>query len=162
MHHNTSLDALWTTFIKTTCIGQAWVGSKHDFARNTWWHVKQVEQGSMDMTQSKKHQVEGPIMQAKEWTRAFGRCNKWSTRVQRSQRGDHRAEENRAKEGHATTKAGRPRPAGLPYKRHPLVPVFCRQVALSFLHLCAQLFESKTTIDVAILPKLDSSNNSHP
>jgi hypothetical protein len=53
MHHNTSLDALSTTFIKTTCIGQAWVGSKYDFAGNSWWHVKQVEQGSMDMTQSK-------------------------------------------------------------------------------------------------------------
>jgi hypothetical protein len=24
-----------------------------------------------------EHQVEGPIMQAKEWTRAFGWCNKW-------------------------------------------------------------------------------------
>jgi hypothetical protein len=22
-----------------------------------------------------RHQVEGPIMQAKEWTREFGRCN---------------------------------------------------------------------------------------
>jgi hypothetical protein len=53
MHHNTSLDALSTTFIKTTCKGKAWVGSKHDFAGNSWWHVKQVEQGSMDMTQSK-------------------------------------------------------------------------------------------------------------
>jgi hypothetical protein len=53
MHHDASLDALPTTFIKTTCKGQAWVGSKHCFAGNSWWHVKQVEQGSMDMTQSK-------------------------------------------------------------------------------------------------------------
>jgi hypothetical protein len=75
MHHNTSLDALSTTFIKNTCKGQAWVGSKRDFAGSSWWHVKQVEQGSMDMTQSKKHQVQEPIMQANEWTRAFGRCN---------------------------------------------------------------------------------------
>jgi hypothetical protein len=44
--------------------------------------VKQVEQGSMDMTQSMKHQVRGPIMQEKEWTRAFGRCNSWSTLVE--------------------------------------------------------------------------------
>jgi hypothetical protein len=109
-----------------------------------------------------EHQVEGPIMQAKEWTRAFGRCNKWSMRAQRSQRGDHRTEENRAREEHATTRAGRPRPAGLPYKRRLPVPIFCRQVALSFLHLCAQVCESRTTIDIAILPKLDSSNNSHP
>jgi hypothetical protein len=55
-----------------------------------------------------------------------------------------------------------PRPAGLPYKMHLPVPVFCRQVALTFLHLCSQVFESTTTIDIAILPKLDSSNYSHP
>jgi hypothetical protein len=53
MHHDASLDALPTTFSKTTCKGQAWVGSKHCFVGNSWWHVKQVEQGSMDMTQSK-------------------------------------------------------------------------------------------------------------
>jgi hypothetical protein len=50
MHHDASLDALSTTFIKTTCKGQAWLGSKHCLAGNSWWHVKQ---GSMDMTQSK-------------------------------------------------------------------------------------------------------------
>jgi hypothetical protein len=65
-------------------------------------------------------------------------------------------------EGHATTQAGRPRPAGLRYKMHPPVPVLCRQVALSFLYLCAQVFEFRTTIDIAIVPKLDSSNNPHP
>jgi hypothetical protein len=66
MHYNTSLDSLSTTFIETTCKEQAWVGSKHNFVGNSWLHVKQVEQGSMDMTQSMKHQVEGPIMQGKE------------------------------------------------------------------------------------------------
>jgi hypothetical protein len=71
-------------------------------------------------------------------------------------------EENRAREGHAATQAGRPRPAGLPYKRSPPAPVFCRQASLSFLYLCAQVFVPRTTIDIAILPKLDSSNNSHP
>jgi hypothetical protein len=50
MHHDASLDALPTTFIKTTCKGQAWVGRKHRFAGNSWWHVKQVD---MDLTQSK-------------------------------------------------------------------------------------------------------------
>jgi hypothetical protein len=50
MHHDASLDALPTTFIKTINKGQAWVGRKHCFAENSWWHVKQ---GSMDMTQSK-------------------------------------------------------------------------------------------------------------
>jgi hypothetical protein len=57
--------------------------------------------------------------------------------------------------------AGRPRLAGLPYKWHPSVPVFCRQVALSFLYLCSQVFKSRTTIDIAILPKIVCSNNSH-
>jgi hypothetical protein len=70
-------------------------------------------------------------------------------------------EENQAREGHVATGAGQPRPVGLPYKRHPPVPVFYRQVALSFLHLCAQVFESRTTIDIDILPKLVCSNNSH-
>jgi hypothetical protein len=50
MQHDASLDALSTTFTKTTCKGKAWVGSKHFFAGNSWWHAKQ---GSMDMTQSK-------------------------------------------------------------------------------------------------------------
>jgi hypothetical protein len=57
--------------------------------------------------------------------------------------------------------AGRPRPVSLPYKWNPLVPVFCRQVALSFLSLCAQVFVPKTTVDIDILPELDCSNNSH-
>jgi hypothetical protein len=55
-----------------------------------------------------------------------------------------------------------PRPVGLPYKWRPPVPVFCRQVALSFLCLCAQVFEPRTTVDIAILPELHCSNNSHP
>jgi hypothetical protein len=28
--------------------------------------------------------------------------------------------------------------------------------------LCAQVFVPRTTVDIASLPKLDSSNNSHP
>jgi hypothetical protein len=71
-------------------------------------------------------------------------------------------EENRAREGHKATQAGQPRPAGLPYKRSPRAPLFCRQASLSFLYLCAQVFMPKTTVDIANLPKLDSSNNSHP
>jgi hypothetical protein len=66
-----------------------------------------------------RHQVEGPIMQAKEWMREFGRCNLWSARAQKSQREDHHPGENRAREGHVTTQAGRPRPASLPYKCNP-------------------------------------------
>jgi hypothetical protein len=62
---------------------------------------------------------------------------------------------------HAAPRAGRPRPAGLPYKRSPLAPVFGRQASLSFLSLCAQVFVPRTTVDIANLPKLDSSTNTH-
>jgi hypothetical protein len=55
------LDTLSSTFTKSTCKGQAWWAASMNFAGISWWHVKQVEQGSMDMTQSMKHQVEGPI-----------------------------------------------------------------------------------------------------
>jgi hypothetical protein len=71
-------------------------------------------------------------------------------------------EENRARGEHAATQAGWPRPAGLPYKRSPPAPVFCRQASLSFLSLCAQVCVSRTTVDIANLPKRDSSNNPHP
>jgi hypothetical protein len=63
-------------------------------------------------------------------------------------------EENRAREEHAATQAGRPRPAGFPYKRSPPAPVFCRQASLSFLYLCAQVFVPRTTIDIANFPSL--------
>jgi hypothetical protein len=87
-----------------------------------------------------EHQVEGPIMQAKEWTRAFGRCYKWSTRERKSQRGDDRAGRKNRARGTEPPQAGRPRPVSLPYKWHPPVLVFGRKVALSFPNLCAQVF----------------------
>jgi hypothetical protein len=71
-------------------------------------------------------------------------------------------EENGALGRHAATQTGRPRPAGLPYKRSPPAPVFCKQASLSFLSLCAQVLVPRTTIDIANIPKLDSSNNTHP
>jgi hypothetical protein len=59
------LDSLSPTFTNSTCKGQAWWAASINFAGISWWHVKQVELGSMDMTQSMEHQVEGPIMQEK-------------------------------------------------------------------------------------------------
>jgi hypothetical protein len=107
------LDTLLSTFIKSTCKGQAWVGRKHNFAGISWWHVKQVEQGSMDMTQRMKHQVEGQIMQEKEWTRAFGRCNSCSTRAGKSWRRNDRAGGKRGP-GEARGHPGRSAQAGRP------------------------------------------------
>jgi hypothetical protein len=71
-------------------------------------------------------------------------------------------EESRGGERHAATQADRPRPAVLPYKRSLPAPVFCRQASLPFLGLCAQVFVPRTTVDIANLPKLDRSNNTHP
>jgi hypothetical protein len=71
-------------------------------------------------------------------------------------------EENGALGRHVATQADRPRPAGLPYKRSPPAPVFYRQASPSFLSLCAQVFVPRTTVDIANLPKLYSSNNTHP
>jgi hypothetical protein len=71
-------------------------------------------------------------------------------------------EENGALERHAATQADRPRSAGLPYKRSLPAPIFCKQASPSFLSLCAQVFVPRTTVDIANLPKLDSSNNTHP
>jgi hypothetical protein len=47
-------------------------------------------------------------------------------------------------------------------KEPPPAPVFCRQASLSFLSLCDLVFVPRTTVDIANLPKLDSSNNAHP
>jgi hypothetical protein len=55
------LDTLSSTLTKSTCKGQAWWAASINFAGISWWHVKLVEQGSMDKTQSMKHQVEVPI-----------------------------------------------------------------------------------------------------
>jgi hypothetical protein len=65
--------------------------------------------------------------------------------------------ESRGGERHAATQAGRPRPAGLPYKTSPPAPIFCRQASLSFLSLCVQVCVPRTSVDIANLPKLDSS-----
>jgi hypothetical protein len=46
-----------------------------------------------------RHQVEGPIMQAKEWMREFGWCNPWSTRSQSHKAKMNVLEENQAREG---------------------------------------------------------------
>jgi hypothetical protein len=83
-------------------------------------------------------------------------------REQESHRREMIVLEERAEPGGEPPQAGRPRPADLAYKWCPPTPVFCRQVALPFLSLCAQVFVPRATIDIAILPKLDSSNNSHP
>jgi hypothetical protein len=82
-----------------------------------------------------RHQVEGPIMQAKEWMREFGRCNLWSTRARKSQMEDHHAGGKSIQGRQEATQGGRPRPANLPYKCTP----WCSSLAgkqLSRLSVC--------------------------
>jgi hypothetical protein len=61
-----------------------------------------------------KHQVEGSILQAKEWTREFGRCNLWSMQSQSIKVKMSVLEENRSREERGGPQADWPRPAGLP------------------------------------------------
>jgi hypothetical protein len=55
--------------------GEAWGGgiAKALFCRNIMEACEAREYGSES---KRKHQVEGTIMQAKEWTRTFGRCTR--------------------------------------------------------------------------------------
>jgi hypothetical protein len=118
MHHDASQDALPTTFIEATCKGQAWEGNKSLFCKKIMEACEAKEHGH---DSKQRHQVEGPIMQAKEWMREFGWCNPWSTRAQKSQSEDEYAGRNRSQGGHEATQAGGPRPAGLPLFKHPVL-----------------------------------------
>jgi hypothetical protein len=61
-----------------------------------------------------RHQVEGPIIQATEWMREFGRCNPWSTRSQSIKVKMSMLEEIQSREERGGPQAGQPKPAGLP------------------------------------------------
>jgi hypothetical protein len=64
--------------------------------------------------------------------------------------------ENGALGRHAATQAGRP-----PLQKEPPGSRLL-QVSIPLLSLCAQVLVPRTTVDITNLPKLDSSNNSHP
>jgi hypothetical protein len=71
MHHDASRDAPPTSFIKPHAKDKH--GAAKDlFCRNIMEECEAREHGS---DSKRKHQVEGAIMQPKEWTRTFGRCN---------------------------------------------------------------------------------------
>jgi hypothetical protein len=104
MHHG---DALPTTFIKATCKRQAWEGNKALFCRKIMEACEAKEHGHYS---KQRHQVEGPIMQAKEWMREFVPCNLWSTWAQKSQREDDCARRKSSQGGDEATQAGQPPP----------------------------------------------------
>jgi hypothetical protein len=71
MHNDTPWDAPLTS--QTTCKDKYGGADKALFCRNIMEACKAREYGSES---KRKHQVEGVIMLAKEWTRTFGRCTR--------------------------------------------------------------------------------------
>jgi hypothetical protein len=72
MPHDASRDAPPTSFIKPHAKDKHGGAAKALFCRNIMDACKAREHGG---DSKRKHQVEGAIMQAKEWTRLFGRCS---------------------------------------------------------------------------------------
>jgi hypothetical protein len=94
MHHDTSRDAPPTSF-QTTCKVQAWGGAaKALFCRNIVDACEAREYGS---DSKQYHQVEGAIMQEKEWTRTFGRCTRSRSNKHECTREEPSQEEERGK-----------------------------------------------------------------
>jgi hypothetical protein len=79
------------------------MGGQQGLVLQTFMEECEAKEHGHDSKQ--RHQVEGQIMQAKEWMRGFGRCHPWSTLAQRSQSEDESAGRNRSQGGHEATKA---------------------------------------------------------
>jgi hypothetical protein len=73
MHRDTSWDAPPTYFIKPHAKDKHGGAAKAWFCRNIMDACEAREHGG---DSKRKHQVEGAIMEAKEWTRMFGRCTR--------------------------------------------------------------------------------------
>jgi hypothetical protein len=69
MHHGMPLQHLLSNHMQRTSMG----GSQSFVCRNIMDACEAREHGG---DPKRKHQVEGAIMQAKEWTRTFGRCTR--------------------------------------------------------------------------------------
>jgi hypothetical protein len=90
IHHGMSLQHLLSHHM----LGQAWGASKALFCRNIMKACEAREYGS----ESKRiHQVEGIIMQAKEWTGTFGRCTRSRSNQHECTREEPSQEEERGK-----------------------------------------------------------------
>jgi hypothetical protein len=94
MHRDTSSDAPPTSFIKPHAKYKHGGAAKALFCRNIMEACEAREYGS---DSKRKHQVEGAIMQAKEWTRTFGRCTRSRSNKHKCTREEPRQEEERSK-----------------------------------------------------------------
>jgi hypothetical protein len=72
MHHDASWDAPPTSFIKPHAKDKHGREAKALFCRNI---MEACEAREHESDSKRKNQVEGAIMQEKEWTRTFRRCN---------------------------------------------------------------------------------------
>jgi hypothetical protein len=70
IHHGMPLQHLLSNHMQSTSI---WGAAKALFCRNIMEACEAREYGNES---KRKHQVEGIIMQAKEWMRTFGRCTR--------------------------------------------------------------------------------------
>jgi hypothetical protein len=94
MHHDTSGDAPPTYFIKPHAKYKHGGAAKALFCRNIMEACEAREYGS----ESKRiHQVEGIIMQAKEWTGTFGRCTRSRSNKHECTREEQSQEEERVR-----------------------------------------------------------------
>jgi hypothetical protein len=73
MHHDASWDAPSTSFIEPHAKDKHGGAAKALFCGNIMEACEAREYGS---DSKRKHQVQGAIMQAKEWTRTFRRCTR--------------------------------------------------------------------------------------
>jgi hypothetical protein len=69
-------------YYQTTCKVQAWGAAKALFCRNIMDACEAREYGR---NSKQKHQVEGIIMQAREWMRTFGRCTRSRSKCAREE-----------------------------------------------------------------------------
>jgi hypothetical protein len=106
-------------FYQTTCKGQAWGAAEALFCRNIMEACEAREHGGES---KQNHQVEWAIMQAKEWTRTFGRCNPVKHAVTKQQSKHERTGEEPSQEEQRGPWAGLTRLAGLPPSKASLYP----------------------------------------
>jgi hypothetical protein len=120
MHHDASWDAPPTSFIKPHAKDKHAGAAKALFCRNIMEACEVREHGG-DSKQN--HQVEGAIMQAKEWMRTFGRCNPVKHAVTKQQSKHERTGEGPSpEEQRAPGLVGSGRPAH-PLRKHPGAPL---------------------------------------
>jgi hypothetical protein len=83
MHHDASRDALPTYFIKPHANDKHGGGAAKALSCKNIMEACEAREHGSDSKQN--HQVEGVMMQAKEWTRAFGKCNPMEHAVTKQQ-----------------------------------------------------------------------------